>query len=116
MATSILSILTVIFATIIGAFGAIFLKKASANFALKFSFLFNRNFLLGILFYSISTTIYLVALKFGELSILFPTVSTIYIWVSIFSQKFLNERMNKLKWLGIFIIILGVVLLAVGAR
>ena len=43
MATQLLSILAVAFGTIIGAFGAIFLKKASADFSIKPKFLFNKN-------------------------------------------------------------------------
>ncbi len=115
MATQLLSILAVAFGTIIGAFGAIFLKRASKDFSLKTRFLFNKNLLLGVLFYMISTAIYLTALKFSELSILFPTLSTVYIWVSILSQKFLDEKMNRLKWLGIVVIISGVILLALGS-
>lgn len=114
MATQI-PIIIVIFVTIITAFGAIFLKKASSDFSLKPKFLLNKNFQLGILFYGISTIIYLIVLRFGELSILFPAASTTYIWVSIFSQKFLGEKMNKFKWFGVFTIILGVILLVFGS-
>ena len=114
MATSVLTILTVVIATVVGAFGAIYLKKASSDFSLKLKFLLNKFFLLGVLFYGISTIIYLIALRFGELSILFPTVSTVYIWVNIFSKQFLGEKMTKFKWFGVFIIILGVIFLAFG--
>lgn len=116
MATPLWTIILVFFATILGAFGAIFLKKASSDFSLKIRFLWNRNFLAGLCFYTLSTVMYLSALKFGELSVLFPTISTVYVWVSILSQKYLGEKMNGFKWFGILVILAGVALLAIGSR
>jgi len=116
MATSFLAISLVIFSTVIGAIGAIFLKKAASDFSVKLKFLLNKDFLLGMLFYTISIIIYLFALKFGELSVLFPTASTIYVWVSILSQKYLEEKMNGFKWFGILMILVGVILLTLSGR
>ena len=116
MPTPLWAIALVILTTIIGSIGAIFLKKASSDFSIKIRFILNRNFLLGMFFYSVSIIMYLFALKFGELSVLFPTASTIYIWVSILSQKYLGEKMNGFKWFGILIILVGVALLAIGSR
>lgn len=115
METPLWAIFVVILATIVGAFGAIFFKKASADISLNIKFLANKNFIIGIAFYAVSTVIFLIALKAGELSILYPTVAMIYIWIGILSQKLLGERMNTLKWLGVFLIIIGVTFLGLGA-
>ncbi|OYT41624.1 hypothetical protein B6U80_01050 [Candidatus Pacearchaeota archaeon ex4484_26] len=115
MSTPLWTILVVVLATIIGAFGAIYLKKASSFFLFNLKFILNKNFLFGMSFYIISTIIYLFALKFGELSILFPTISTSYIWISILSQKMLREKMNFLKWAGIIGIIIGTIFLGLKA-
>lgn len=115
MATQLWMIFVVLLATFIGAFGAIFLKKASSSFSFKISFLLNKYFLISLIFYGISMIFYLIALKYGELSTLYPIVATTYIWVSIFSQKFLGEKMNKFKWFGIAFIILGVLFLTLGS-
>ncbi|MCH8312753.1 MAG: EamA family transporter [Nitrospinae bacterium] len=75
----------------------------------------NYNLLIGIFFYAIATLIFIPALKFGELSVLYPFVATVYIWTTLFSIKFLNENMNKWKWFGIIFIILGVSLIGFGS-
>ncbi|HIH17775.1 MAG TPA: EamA family transporter [Nanoarchaeota archaeon] len=109
-------IFIVILSTVIGAIGAIALKKASSSLSFNLKSLFNRYFLIGMGFYAISTIIYLNALKLGELSILFPIVSTTYIWVCLLSQKYLGEKMNGFKWFGILVILVGVALLAISGR
>ena len=115
MATPIAAFIAAIISAFIGSFGAIYLKKASSDLTFNISYLLNRNLIFGVLFYTVSTAIFLVTLKFGDLSILYPTIATAYIWISIFSQKMLNEKMNAFKWTGIFIIIIGVALLGLGA-
>ena len=115
MATQLWMIFLVLFATLIGAFGAIFLKKASSSFSFKIAFLLNKYLLISLIFYGVSMILYLIALKYGELSTLYPIVATTYIWVSLLSQRFLGEKMNKFKWFGIAFIILGVLFLALGS-
>ncbi len=63
------------------------------------------------MFYGLATLIYIGALRLGRLSVLAPITSLTYIWVAFLSVRFLGEEMNKFKWLGIFTIIVGVVLL-----
>jgi len=114
MTANSLPIIVVVLSTILSAFGALYLKKASSTFSLKLKFLMNKYFILGLFFYGIATVIYLITLRFGEVSILFPAGSAVYIWVSLLSQKYLGEQMNVFKWFGITAIILGVVLLSFG--
>ena len=66
--------------------------------------------------YGISTILFIPALKGGELSVLYPFVALAYIWVSLLSVKFLGEKMNKVKWLGIALIILGVSFIGLGSN
>lgn len=116
MTTSIYSIIAVLIASVIGAFGALFLKKGANNLRFNFWKLIRNHFLiLGVAAYGISTIIFIPALKFGELSILYPLVSTTYIWVILLSIKYLNEKMNKYKWLGIILIVFGVTLIGLGS-
>jgi uncharacterized membrane protein len=116
MDTEIWAIVLVLFATSLGSFGPLFLKKASSNlhFDLK-SVFYNKYLLLGILFYAVSTVMFIIALKAGELSVLYPLVALAYVWVSLLSIKFLNEKMNLIKWLGVALIILGVTLIGLSA-
>jgi multidrug transporter EmrE-like cation transporter len=103
------SIIVVLLISIVAALGALFFKRGSAKFSLSVSGLFkNKNLLIGAVLYAIAVIMFVFSLKGGELSILYPFVSTGFIWTAIFSVKFLREGMNRYKWLGIALIIIGV--------
>lgn len=112
MATEPLAILIVLVAAVFGALGAIYLKKGSK----KIFNIFNFKAYFGILLYVLSSLLFIYALKDGDLSVLTPISGTSYVWVSLLSIKMLKENMNKYKWLGIFTIIIGVSLLAIGSQ
>ncbi len=106
----------VLFGTLIGAFGPILLKKGSGKLNRNVrTQLKNKSLILGIIIYIISAIIFIPALKGGELSILYPLVSLSYVWVSILSMMILKERMNKTKWLGVSLILVGVAFIGMGA-
>ncbi len=116
MATQLWAIGLVILATLIGAFGPILLKKASAKKLSKISSLATNYPLFGgVALYAIGTILFIPALKGGDLSVLYPFVALAYIWVSLLSVKFLGEGMNRLKWFGIVLIIAGVTLIGIGS-
>lgn len=117
MATQLWAIGLVISATIIGAFGPILLKKASAKKLSSIKSLSTNYHLFGgVALYAIGTMLFIPALKGGELSVLYPFVALAYVWVSLLSVKFLGEKMNKLKWFGIVLIIVGVSLIGIGSN
>src|SRR3989338_11045786 len=98
MATQLWAIGLVVLATFVGAFGPIVLKKASARKLSNIkSLLVNYHLFIGILLYGLSTILFIPALKGGDLSVLYPFVELVYIWVSFLSIKFLGEKMNKYK-------------------
>ena len=106
----------IIVACVIGAYGALLLKKASAKMSFSFKFLFSRELITSMSMYGFATVLFVPALKFGELSVLYPLVATTYIWTSLFSIKFLGEKMNFWKWLGILVILIGVMFIGIGGR
>jgi uncharacterized membrane protein len=53
----------------------------------------------------------ILALKDGQLSILYPIISLSYVWVNLLSMYFFHEHMNFFKAIGIVLIIGGVGLL-----
>src|SRR3989338_3606702 len=116
MPTPLWTIGLAIIATSIGSFGPIFLKKASGSLLLKLSSLLDKNLILGVLFYALGTIIFIPALKYGELSVLYPLVALVYVWVSFLSVKMLKEKMTGLKWIGVLLIIIGVSLIGLGSR
>ena len=116
MATQLWAIVLVITATLIGAYGPILLKKASMKKLTSLKDL-SKNYELfgGIFLYGVGTLLFIPALKGGELSVLYPLVAVSYIWVSLLSVKSLGEKMNKFKWLGIVLIIVGVTFIGIGS-
>ena len=116
MATALWAMGLVLLASLVGSFGPILLKKGSDDFTFNIrKFIRNKPLIGGIFFYGMSTVIFLPALRGGELSILYPLVATSYIWVSLLSVKFLNEKMNTFKWFGITLIIVGVTFIGIGS-
>ena len=114
--TLLSSIVLVLVATTIGSFGPIFLKKASADFKFHPKHLVKNKYLwIGLIFYGLGTMLFIPALRGGELSVLYPLVALAYVLVSFWSQLWLGERMNKLKWTGVALILLGVALIGLGA-
>jgi undecaprenyl phosphate-alpha-L-ara4N flippase subunit ArnE len=113
--TEFLAIIVILIACIIGAFGAVLLKKGSKKFKINFKLIKNKHLIMGMVLYAFSTLLFIPALKHGELSVIYPFVATVYIWVTLFSKRFLKEEINFYKWLGISLIILGVIFIGLGA-
>ena len=116
MATELWAIMLVISATLVGAFGPILLKKASVRKLSQINSLMTNYYLFGgVALYALGTFLFIPALRGGDLSVLYPFVSLSYIWVSVLSVKFLGEKMNRLKWLGVCSIIIGVSFIGLGS-
>lgn len=115
MATELWAVGLVLLGTILGSSGPIFLKKASNQVHRNLKSLFNWNFVFGVGAYGLGTVLFIPALKGGDLSVLYPLVSVTYVWVSLLSVKFLGEKMNTKKWMGIGFIILGVAFIGMGS-
>ena len=81
-----------------------------------FSLLTNVPLFLGVLLYFVAAFIILIALRNGELSVLYPVVATSYVWVSLLSSHFFGEAINTYKWIGIIVIMVGVTLIGLGSR
>ena len=71
---------------------------------------------MGLLLYAVGGTILILSFRGGEVSVLYPIIATSYIWVSFLSIYFLGEAMNIFKWIGVFTIISGIVLIGYGSR
>jgi undecaprenyl phosphate-alpha-L-ara4N flippase subunit ArnE len=116
MTTQLWAMGLVVFACLLGGFGPIFMKRASGEFSLNpLKMIKNYNLIIGIFFYAIGSVLFIPALKGGELSVLYPLVSTSYIFVSLYSIKMLKEKMSAPKWIGISFIVLGVTFIGFGA-
>lgn len=70
--------------------------------------------LVGFFFYGIGALMMLVAYKFGKLSVLQPLLSLNYILSIVFAVIVLKEEITILKFIGVLIIIAGVIMIAGG--
>ena len=68
----------------------------------------------GLALYGISTGLLILALRDGELSLLYPVISLTYVWVTIMSVAAFHEKLTFYKIAGIGVICLGVTLLGKG--
>ncbi|MFH1850485.1 MAG: EamA family transporter [archaeon] len=108
---NVLLIIGLAFLTLIGSSGAYLLKRGADKLHLSpLGIITNMHLIGGLLVYVLTTIVYIIILKFVDLSILYPLSSITYIWTSIISVRFFGERMNRFKWGGVALIILGVLL------
>jgi uncharacterized membrane protein len=114
--TEIWAVLMVLLAAFLGSFGSLQFKKGANKLELNLrSLMRNYDLMIGVIIYGISTIFYVIGIKGGELTVLFPLVSTGYVWICFLSMRFLGEKMNKTKWYGIGCIVLGVILIGLGS-
>ena len=89
--------------------------------ALKISFLnplsfFNLPFIAGCILYVVGSLLMILALKRGELSVLFPVVATSYVWVSLLAPIFFpSDSLNSWKLAGVLVILVSISLLGWGS-
>lgn len=76
----------------------------------------NAPLVAGYSLYGISTGFLILALRDGELSLLYPVISLTYVWVTLLSFLVFRESVNAFKIIGVSIICLGVALLGTGSK
>ena len=117
MATKTWAILLVIFCTVITSTAQVFYKFGANNLKYDiFSLITNYSLITGLGLYAIGAALLIIALKGGELSVLYPIIATSYIWVTIASSYFFNEPINSFKWIGIVFVIIGVSIISYGSK
>lgn len=70
----------------------------------------------GYCLYGMSTVLLVLALRDGELSLLYPVIALTYVWVTMLSVMLFHETVNLFKLLGVSIIVLGVTVLGRGGK
>ncbi len=113
---STIVILLVLISTIVGSFGLLYIKRGSSKTGFGLidlrSWMRNKELILGIVLFFLGMMAVIIALRYEDLSVVFPMTSVSYIWVALISRKYLGEKINAYKWLGILLIIVGVVLVS----
>jgi len=70
----------------------------------------------GMALYGLGAALMVLALRHGELSVLYPLISLSYVWVAILSVLVFGEVMNPYKVAGICVIMAGVGVLGLGSH
>lgn len=124
--TSVRSILLVVLCTVIGAaaqilirYGADYIDGAlleQSPWLFAASLATNWTLLGGYACLALNMALLVVALREGQLSILYPIIALTYVWVTILSPMFFDDVLNVYKVVGVGVIVLGVSLIGKGSR
>jgi drug/metabolite transporter (DMT)-like permease len=103
--------------TVLLATAQILMKGGSQGHAvddpiqLVIAILHSPKLFLGYALLGISTVVMVLALKYGELSIIYPVIALTYVWVTGLSVLIYGEVINPWKVAGISTVMLGVAVL-----
>jgi len=109
------SMLLVFIASVIGSFGAVFLKMGAARLDGSILSFVNTRLLLGVTLFLGSSVFYALGIRGGQLSVLYPMVSLGYIWTLLWSRLFFNEPFTRAKFAGLGLILVGVFFVGLGS-
>ena len=117
MATPVSSMALVTFGSFIGSFGAVFLKSGVTRLELSFrSVVRNWHLLAGVFLFCFSSIFFVLGLRDGELSVLYPMVSLGYVFTLFWSRLFFKERLTATKLAGLALILIGVLMVGLGTE
>ena len=109
------SMLLVFAASVVGSFGAVFLKMGAARLDGSVLSFVNSHLVSGVALFLGSSVVYTLGLRGGQLSVLYPMVSLGYIWTILWSRLFFKEAFTPNKLVGLALILLGVFLVSLGS-
>ena len=108
------SMMLVFLASVIGSFGAVFLKLGAARLNGSLLSFVNTRLSFGVCLFLGSSVFYALGIRGGQLSVLYPMVSLGYIWTLIWSRIFFKEAFTRGKFVGLGLILLGVFFVGLG--
>lgn len=104
-------------ASFVGSFGAVLLKAGAGrlHFGLRYLVL-NYHLAAGVALFLGSSYFFVLGVRHGELSVLYPMVSLGYVWTLIWARMFFGEPITRNKLAGLALILLGILLVGLGGR
>ena len=114
--TPLSSILLVLLASLIGSFGAVFLKLGAAHMNRGFRYIVNWPLGFGIFLFLGSSVPFVMGIRHGELSVLYPMVALGYVWALFWSKLFFNEPITKAKLVALAMILGGIMCIGTGGN
>jgi multidrug transporter EmrE-like cation transporter len=104
-------------ATLLSAAAQILMKKGMTHFSLSLlAIMTNLPLIAGYALYGVFTLLMVLALREGELSLMYPIISLSYVWVTALSYFIFHDTLSPLKLVGIAGIMAGVAMLGRGER
>lgn len=112
------SVLLVFCCTLIGAAAQVFFKLGATAIQrpTPIQIFTNPALLAGYCLYAVSTGLLILALRRGQLSLLYPVISLTYVWVTILSILVFSETLNVYKAIGLAIVVAGVAIIGRDGR
>jgi len=115
MATKTWAIILIIICTILTSSAQIFYKFGANKLSFNIiSIITNWQILIGLVLYGFGGVLMIIAFRGGEVTVLFPIITSSYIWVALGSSYFFQETINSLRWVGIALIVIGILIIVVG--
>jgi multidrug transporter EmrE-like cation transporter len=110
-----LAFFLIILATICNSIATILNKHIINNsiFSIK-SFILNPYIYLALFIFFLSYVMVIISIKLVDLSIIYPTLSLSYIWITIIAYFLFNELITFSKVFGMISIILGIIFINLG--
>jgi len=113
------SLILVSLCTILGAAAQILMKKGAdpnihGMIPTVIRIFTNANMFIGYALYGISAVLLVLALRKGQLSMLYPVIALTFVWVAILSVIVFHETLSPMRVAGITTVVLGVALLGFG--
>lgn len=104
-------------ASFIGSFGAAFLKGGAQRLELNLaSLISNWRLIAGVGMFLLSSVFFVLGLREGELTLLYPMAALSYPWAILWSRLFFGEPITRNKITGLLLILAGVIFLGIGNR
>lgn len=104
---NLVGIYLITIAALFTSLGQLFWKLSSQN-------LVSFKLVLGFLLYGVGAILMIIAFKYGSLSVLHPMLGLAYVFALFFGSIFLNEEVSLGKLVGVFLILLGIILIGSG--
>ena len=114
--TPLISVVYVLIASVLGSFGAVFLKLGSARLDKGLIHIISWQSFAGVALYLASSMFYVAGVRNGELSVLYPMVALGYVWTLIWSRWMFRERITQQKVIAVVLILFGIALIGIGAQ
>jgi len=116
------AVLIILVAILFSVTGQIFLKTGlnimgpidfSSGFILTYFKIFLSPYVMvGVFTYVLSVLFWVYALSKVDLSFAYPFVALSYVLILITSKLFLGETIPMIRWIGVFVICIGVILIS----